>query len=290
MKINAMYFYSPVVSPYEKENKTSFGGAKDISLRYVWEHRRRLLPERIRRKVGILVSKNKETPTLRDLHLQTYAELLDCKNLAKAQNIYPEFRGVLQANAVVQKGSKNIRKIEEKVSLKDFSLYILKERWGKLKTEDEIAKELGLKNRSALGWVLDKIHMPNPGKNYLALLKSSDEVLNRSIAEKVKAFNREHPEKIIEHNRLLAQRPEIVQMNKELADEMWERMPEVKEEMSRFRRDNPHIKRADFYEAFWAAYPGYKELMSVIRKEIGAARRAERMSEKSLSKNINKKQ
>ena len=101
----------------------------------------------------------------------------------------------------------------------------------------------------------------------------ADENLNKDIAEKVKAFNRLHPEKIVEHNRLLAQRPEIIQMNKELAEEMWLRMPDVREEMSKFRRDNPELSSMDFYDAFWKAHPEYKLLMSKIRKEIGAQRR-----------------
>lgn len=250
----------------------SFGAASDISLNYIYENRLRLLPQRMRDKVKHIVltsHKLSSVPTLRELHLNTYSQLLECKTLGKAQAIFPEFREVLQANAVISKGSKNTRTIADRVPLEDLSLYILKERWAKLKTVDEVAKSLGLKNRSSIAWVMDKIRMPDLGKNYQALLKASDETLNRQIAQKVKSYNEAHPETIIAHNRMLAQSPEILQMNKDFADEMWQRMPELKEEMRNFRRDNPHIRACDFYESFWNAFPQYKKLMSDIRKEIG---------------------
>lgn len=275
MKINSYHGNQYNSSPYNCFN-TSFKGAADISLKYIQENRIRLLPQRMRTAVKFVLDKYPKTgymPTLRELHLKTYAPLLECKTLGKAQNLFPEFREILQTNTVITKGSKNIRTINEHIDLKDLSLYILKERWGKLKTLNEVAELLGLKNRSALGWLLEKIRMPDLGKNYQALLKASDENLNKDIAEKVKAFNRLHPEKIVEHNRLLAQRPEIIQMNKELAEEMWLRMPDVREEMSKFRRDNPELSSMDFYDAFWKAHPEYKLLMSKIRKEIGAQRR-----------------
>lgn len=254
-------------------NNQSFKAASDITLKYIYENRLRLLPARMRKLTGILVSKKIEKP-LRDLHLQTYAKLFDCESLEKAKNLYPEFREVLQANAVIKKNSPNIKKITQIIPLEDLTLHILKERWGNLKTLDEIAQELGLKNRSALAWTMEKIQMPDLGKNYQALLKASDERLNAIVSQKVKSFNQAHPERMLIHNRMLAQRPEVIQMNKELADEMWERMPELKAEMSYFRRDNPDIKREDFYAAFWEAYPQYKKLMSQVRLEIAEARRS----------------
>ena len=212
--------------------------------------------------------------------MDIYSNLKKCKTLEEAQELYPEFREVLNANDIIKHKSINVKKIEQKIPSKDFSLYILKQKWGELKTLTEIAEELGLKSRSSLGWFMDKIKFPDLTSNYQTLLKASDPKLNEVITQKTKDYNKKHPEKILEHNRMLAQRQELIQMNKELAEIMWEKMPNLKTAMSDFKRLNPDISKKDFSAAFWAAHPEFKEEMSKIRKEIGQKRRLENKENK----------
>lgn len=279
MKLQPIY-YAPIANI--KKQNLSFKSSSDISLQYVYDNRLYCLPERMKTEIKIALANKKyntKLPTLRELHIKTFSPLLEMNSLDEVKRNYPEFSNILNAKKVITKGSKNTKKIENTVSLDGLSLYILKERWAKLKTENEIAKELGLKSRSALGWILDKIKMPELGSKYQSLLKASDAKLNNEISQRTKNYNKSHPNKMVEHNRLLAQRPEIIAMNKELADEMWARMPELKEAMRVFRRDNPKIRKEDFSEAFWQAHPEFKKRMSEIRKEIGYERRNEKLKQ-----------
>lgn len=269
MKINPQYHsYNNLLHSSKPQ---AFGAAKDITLKYVMENHERLLPLRIRRQAAIRVSKNIENITLRDLHLQTYSRLLGCQTLQKAQNIYPEFRGVLQANAVIKKGSKNTKAIAQVVPLEDLSLYILKERWGNLKTLDSLAEELGVKNRSALGWILDKIDMPDLGKNYQALLKASDAEQNELISLKVKAYNFFNKEKIAAHNRAIAQNPKNKERESSVAKEAWSRLPHIKAALKEFSKtSNPR----DRFNDFWKKYPEYAKEFGDMKKIVNAERKA----------------
>lgn len=274
MNINSNYnFY--LYSAQSPKKAQSFGAAKDITLKYIFENRLRLLPQRMRNKTAMLVSKGKEV-SLRELHLKTYAPLLECETLGKAQNLFPEFREVLQANAVIKKGSKNTRAIAENVPLEELSLHILKERWGNLKTLDELAKELGVKDRNALGWVLEKIQMPDLGKNYQALLKASDEALNNAISQKLKAYHRAHPEFIVSHNRAIAKDPNFIKMNSDLSAEAWSRVPHIRKALSDLSAETSSRIR---FSEFWGRYPEYAEEFGRIKKEVAAELRA--VAEKS---------
>lgn len=269
MKVNPQY-HSYNNSLYNNK-KQSFGAAKDITLKYVMENRERLLPTRIRRKAAILVSKNIGNVTLRDLHLQTYSKLLECETLEQAKNLYPEFREILHANAVIKKGSKNTKAIAENIALEDLSLHILKERWANLKTLDNLAEELGVKNRSALGWVLDKIQMPDLGKNYQTLLKASDAEKNELIALKVKAYNFFHREEVIAHNRAISQNPRNKERERSVATEAWDRLPHIKKALKSFSKNtNPR----DRFSEFWGKYPEYAKEFGEMKKNINAERKA----------------
>lgn len=276
MNVNNNYFFRKEVSPQSPRPASitpSFGAAKDITLKYVFDNRLRLLPQRMRNVVSNVLQKNKEQPTLRELHLRTYAPLLECGTLGKAQNLFPEFREVLQANAVIKKGSKNTREVSEHVALEDLTLHILKERWGNLKTIDELAKELGLTNRSALGWVLEKIQVPDLGKNYQALLKASDETLNKNVSEKVKAYNLANREKMLAHNRATAQDPVSKQINSDIGQLAWARLPHIREAMSEFSKTTPSQER---FAGFWAKYPQYAKEYGEMKKVVAKELRKER--------------
>ena len=274
MKIYSLNNMNPMIS--YNPPKPSFGAASDITLKYIKKNRFYLLPERMQKVVEkVMASSYEKEPSLRDLHLMTYRPILDCKSLEEVKNIFPEFREVLQANAVVQRNSSNFRKIQQQISMKELSLFLLKERWGSLKTMDEIAKQLGLKGKSTLDWLFDKIRIPDLGKNYQNLLKSSDDVMNNQISQKVKAYNAANPQKIIEHNRKLSSSKRCIDLNRELTLQMWDRMPELKKAMGDFRREHPKL-RDGFYQAFWDSHPEFKQEVSKVRLELAQQRRLDK--------------
>ena len=281
MRINYLNTYTNI-TPLAKK---SFGSADDINLQYIYDTKLHILPPRMQKEVSNIVKKRRcKMPTLMDLHLQIYEKLNTCKTLEEAKNIYPEFKEIVEANKVIKKSSVNIKAIKEKMPLEEFSLYVLKERWGKLKTLNEIADDFGMKSRNSLGWVLDKIKLPDFNSNYQTLLRNSDPKYNAITSQKTKNYNQKHPERMITHNRILSQRPEIIEKNRDLAEKMWERMPELKLAMSEFKRKNPDISQKDFSQAFWDAHPEYKIKISEIRKEIGYERRCDDIKNKNLSK------
>lgn len=266
MKIFSGYNFSTYKSPAQKQ---SFGSAKKINLKYVYDNRLELLPERIKLAVTDIVENNKDIyVSLRDLHLKTYAPLRKCQNLDRAKIMFPEFNAVEQADDVVKRKTHNIRTIMDQLSLEHFSMYILKERWGKLKTLDEIAQSLGIKDRSALSWFISKIHMPEMNKNYLLLINASDARLNKKIADKTRTYNKAHRSYILERNRQLsAQNKEL---NRQISQEAWDRLPHIRQALSEISAYTPAEER---FAAFWEKYPEYAqeygEMKRKIAKEIG---------------------
>lgn len=286
MKINSMTFINRFSNLNTTQN-INFGSANDISLQYVYDNRLELLPPRMQIEVQNTLLKYqkgliKKLPTLMKLHIDTYKDLNSCKSLESAKKLYPEFQDLVDAHTIIKKQSINTKIIDKAVGLENFALYMLKERWANLKTMDEIAKDLNVKSRNSLGWFLEKINFPELSGNYQVLLKSSTTKFNNLASKKTKEYNKKNPDKMLIHNRMLAQRPEIIQMNKELMQRMWERMPELKEEMSRFKHDNPQIPKQDFSEAFWSTHPEYKKEMSKIRREIAYERRCEFIKHKKM--------
>ena len=101
--------------------KTSFCSAEDNSLDKIYQHKMNLLPTRIQAEVKKTLYKHKkeeieELPTLRQLHLDIYSNLKKCKTLEEAQELYPEFREVLNANDIIKHKSINVKKIEQKIA------------------------------------------------------------------------------------------------------------------------------------------------------------------------------
>lgn len=254
-----------------------FTSAKDINLDYIYKNHFSSLPPRMQNVVERHVkSGSNNDMSLRDLHIQTYSKLENCESLDKAQNEYREFGDVLQFNAVLKHKSPNVKKIMQKIPLEDFSLYVLKERWLKLKTLDEIARDLGLKDRAAIAWFLDKIRMPDFGKNYIALLNASDEALNNAISQKVKNYNALHRDEIIEKNRRIS--AQTVDIQRDICQITWDRLPHIKEAFSEMS------KRTNKYERcaiFWETYPEYAKEFAEMKKVVAAELRAERKKNKS---------
>lgn len=261
MKINpqhSRYSYT------DSEKNTSFGSAKDINLKYIYKNRLHLLPDRMKNIITQIVRGNIECScSLRDLHISVYKRLLDCKTLDEARNVFPEFREVLDLSNVVQRDSANLRKIKEKKSVSEFSLFMLKERWGKLRTLNEIALNLGLKDRSALSWFADKVRIPDLGKNYQTLLKASDEELNAQIASKTKAYNRLHYESVVRRNRDLSRQNKA--LNSFISKEAWRRLPEVRDALSEV---SSRTRGEERFGVFWQLNPKYARMYGEMKHQI----------------------
>ena len=230
------------------------------------------MPDRIRSVVKNSIKNSSETKNLMALHKETYSKLLDCETLDDARKVYSEFREVLPAEVVVKHRSPNIKKMEKIIPLSELSLYILKERWGNLKTFDEIAKSLGLENRNALSWFVDKLNIPEFHKNYVVLLRASDEVGNNIIAQKTKAYNNLHRQEIIERNRRISVM--TVDIQREISKEAWNRLPHIKLALSEMARQ---YDKSILMSHFWNRYPEYAkeygEMKSIVAKELKISRK-----------------
>lgn len=235
----------------------SFGAkGKPLDLKYIYNHHSKLLPERIRNVVKTLISEDSDTKvSLLDVHKTIYGPILSCKTLAEAKALYPEFKDVLPMVELRHGAGKSIMS-------ENFGLKMLQEYWGNLKSKDEMAQSLGLKNRSSLDFILKKINFVPASLNYKKLLKASDEVGNREIAEKTKAWNALNPEKRRELNKHAAQgcktpeyraaqaarmyeydklHPERRQKIGEHSKRMWELCPEVRVAMSDYDKEQEAI-------------------------------------------------
>jgi len=251
---------------YQNNQNLNFKGIRNFNLSYVIKERSHLVPQRMIEVIkDVLKSKPAQEPTLRDLHLKTYAPLLECKNLDEARNLFPEFREVLDAVIFENSPSKNIKELKKHIELKDLSLKLLQDTWAKLKTQDEIAQELGLANRQKLDWFKNKINFVNKDKNYNPLLKVSDPVLKQEVAAKTTAYNLAHPEQMMARNKKAAQackkpenrakqrersrqiyinHPELREQVRFLSQETWDRLPHIKEQMREFSQTCPDYTRA----------------------------------------------
>ena len=242
----------------------SFGSAKDINLKYIHSKRLYLLPKRMQDIVDKIIKNNIEYKgSLRDLHLSVYKPLLECKTLDEARNIFPEFKDVLELNNVTQRGTANLRKIKEKMPLSDFSLYMLKERWGKLKTMQETANDLGFNSRCAISWFAEKSRIPDLGKNYQALLKASDEEMNAAIAAKTKAYNQKHYEYVLTRNRALSEQSR--ELNTLIAKEAWKRLPLIREALADVSAKTNGSER---FSVFWGKYPEFAKSYGQMKHQI----------------------
>jgi len=180
------------------------GRGKPISLEYIVKNRQHLLPQRVLEEAKTeLASKGKEKSSLMDLHKKVYKELLKCATLEDAKKLFQEFIGI-KDDVQFKRNSVYAKKFKEKVG-NNFVLRMLQEFWGKLKSKDEVAKELGMQNRTSLEWALKNIGFVGLTPNYLNLLKASDVEGNKIIANKTSRWNKNHKEQMLEHNKKAAQ-------------------------------------------------------------------------------------
>ena len=187
-----------------QSNPNFTGGGKPISLEYILTKREHLLPKRVLTEAKAeLASKRKEKASLMELHKKVYNQLLKCTTLEQAKQIFKEFENI-KTEVEFKRNSVYAKKFKEKVG-NNFVLKMLQEFWGNLKSKDEVAKELGMQNRTSLEWALKNIGFISFSPNYLNLLKASDAEGNQIIARKTKSWNKKHPEFMREHNKRAAQ-------------------------------------------------------------------------------------
>ena len=243
----------------QKRIMPAFEGVKPIDLNRVIKNRAYLLPDRVRDKVGEIVEMHlAEVPTLKQVHQEIYAPLLVCKTLNDAKRLFPEFSGMNEAALVFQRNRGNIKKLSEGGYLhNNLSLKLLQDVWVNLKSQDEIAKELGLEGRSALGWVLKKINFVGYSSNYRTLLMSTDPETRAVIAAKTTSWNACHPDLMYKRNKYAAQfcktpeyrkahseriieydrvHPERREKIRNFNLEVWAKVPEIRLAMSEFAK------------------------------------------------------
>ncbi len=272
MQVRNINFYScninrNTISSNSNSAQLSFEARNPIDLVYILSKHSDYLPERVLLEAKKLVKENPQhLPTLKEVHLKAYSPLRECKTLQEAQEQFPEFRNVLNANEVFPNPRGNIKKLHQNGVLnEDLTLRLLREFWCDLKTQDEIAKELGLRDRAALGWVLKKINFVSGATNYKTLIKASDPDDRAVIAAKTTAWNALHPDLMRAHNKHAAQgtktesyrkqqsvrikeydvtHPERKQKISNFGKEVWARIPEVRAKMSEFMQTLDDFSRS----------------------------------------------
>lgn len=257
------------ISFYTQTQPTFQGRGKPIDLKYAVEIRAELIPERVLEEAR-KVLQNGGSESLQDIHLRLYSPLLAYTTLEEVREHYPEFAGI-KDSVVFERDTVRKRKFEERTEGINFSLKMLQELWGRLRTKDEVAQELGMAGRSTLDWALENIGFVYYPKNYKMLLKASDEQGNREIAQKTTAWNALHPDLMYAHNKHAAQgcktseyrtaqaqriyeydkeHPERREKIAEANRRAWARCPEVRAAMSEFASRESAFTRRTIMKSF----------------------------------------
>lgn len=258
MQINYLSYNPNYYNNYKSDNLTFGAKGKPLSLKYIMEHHSQVIPKRVRTYVQELLDQNENTEvSLLEIHKKLYKNILSCLTLADVRKEYPEFKAVLPS-VPIRRNSVN----SSGRTIENFGLKVLQEYWGNLKTKDEIAQMLGMRNRNSLEFSLKKINFIGFDTRYKTLLKASDEAGNRKIAEKTKAWNKANPEKRRELNKIAAQgcktdeyrkaqsqrmyeydaiHPERREKISKSLKGMWDLCPEVKLIMSQFSHEQQNF-------------------------------------------------
>ena len=260
-------FINPIINKnFNKSSNPTFEArGKALPLDYIVKERSALIPERVLLKAKEALANTRGSyPSLLEIHKNLYSQLLECKTLDEAKRIYPEFQGMIDKLEFKRKSVYSER--FNKNCGEDFALKVLQEYWGNLKTKDEIAEQLGMKNRTSLEWALKQINFVGFPHNYKTLLNSSDTIGNSVIAAKTTAWNTLHPDLMYAHNRKAAQgcktdeyraaqsqrikdydktNPERKEKISKSLKEGWQKCPEVRSAMSEFAaKENSYTRMA----------------------------------------------
>lgn len=245
-----------------QNNNITFGhSGQPITLKYAVEKRGYLIPERVLNEAKKLLAKSEqETKSLLEIHKEIYRPLLECKTLEEAQKLFPEFKE-MKLSVVFERNTRYAKEFKEKTD-KNFALKMLQEFWANLKTKEEIAKELGMTNRTSLAWPLEQIRFVSYKPNYKTLLRASDVEGNRVIASKTTAWNAAHPDLMYAHNKKAAQACKTEKYRAEQRDRMFEydkNNPERREKIAKSSQETwdkcPEIRKA--MSEYAKTYPSY---------------------------------
>ena len=156
MKILPVKFYTPKINS-KNEHRQSFGArGQALNLKLLVEKHSSLIPPRVLEEAKKLLAKDPNSKiSLKQIHLDIYAPLMQCKTLEEAKKLFPEFE-VLK-DAVIYRRKSKYRKDFETRTNENFSLKMLQDFWYKLETKETIAEKLGMKSRSSLEWPLKQI-------------------------------------------------------------------------------------------------------------------------------------
>ncbi len=267
---------NPYIAPQRQKSEPSFEARKvPIDLNYVLRERSHLVPQRVLEEIErIVAAKPEKMKTLKEVHKEIYAPLLDCETLEEAQKLFPEFAGVKEATVSFKRITGNIKKLKESGFLEEgFSLKLLQEVWANLKSQDEIAQSLGLKDRNALTWVLQKIGFVNYDTNYKTLMMASDPDTRAIIAGKTIAWNASHPDLVRARNTKAAQgmkKPENREAHSKRMKQHFVDHPERRQQVS------------ENSTRYWSN-PNHREKHSVRGKEYAKAHpeKAQKSSERN---------
>ena len=254
MQINSLSFNPNIYCNSYSYNSPAFcAKGQPLSLEYIVQKHSGNIPKRVRDYAQELISDGKSAGvSLLEVHRRIYKSLLECNNLSEVKKLYPEFVNVL-ADVPCQK-----RSINTAARLtNNFGLLALREYWANLTTKNGLAHLFGMPSRGTLDFSLHKINFVGFPPNYRTLLKASDPVGNKNIADKTKAWNMANPQlrrelnkhaaqgcKTEEYRKAQAQRmyeydilhPERRQKISQNSQKMWDKCPEVKNAMREFSR------------------------------------------------------
>lgn len=206
MKIQPIQFNLYNNRPLTTSNPTFEGGGKPITLQYAVEKRAHLIPRRVLDEARKrLAAGGEQIISLMELHKEIYGPLLGYQTLRALQEDgkFPEFNKMTEGVSF-ERNSRYAREFQERTD-ENFALKMLQEFWVKLKTKDEIARDMGMTSRSSLEWPLKQIGFVSYNPNYKTLLNASDEEGNRLIASKTTAWNAAHPDLMYARNKHAAQ-------------------------------------------------------------------------------------
>lgn len=240
------------------QNQTSFQGGKLIDLNYVLQKRSDLLPERVLHNVKEIVSKNPEKmPTLKEVHIDSYKPLLDCKTFDDVKERFPEFGNILDLGDVSYRFKDKFLAAAEKLGgTAEFTLKLLKDIWANSKNLTTIAQELNIGDRKVVQRLADRLNIPTKNTRYITLLKSTDPAERAVIAGKTTAWNKAHPEEMYAKNKHAAQfnkKPEYREAQSKMMKEYCKNHPERQEKISKY------------YKTVWAKCP---EVADAIKEEM----------------------
>lgn len=258
-------------------NHPQFGAAKDLHLNYIVKKRANLLPERVLNRVNAYIAFETDGipkfPTIRQLHNDTYEELMKATTLEEAKIMYPEFMEVGNLAELPYRFSRSKKLIEQQMPLENFALDCLKKIWSGTMVED-ISKSYGFRTRDVFTNLCEHLNIPRPSKNYNTLLKASEEEGNQVIAEKTLQHLEQCKKNLAKAGDKHLE-PEALTKQSESMRDVYRYNPEKRAQKSEIMRLTWHLcpEVKDAKKAFLAKQPQY------VHQVISKAKQGKKLTE-----------